>query len=83
MVSNMSKIVVGKEELEDRARSAVRGTVGNYDVQTVTIKLLEERDAIGRNWTIASIEPPILNQDASFRAYQAGCGLADKFDLAE
>ena len=78
-----TKQKIGRAELEDRALAAVRGQLGCQGTLQVTVERHPEPDGLGRTWHIAAIQPHIVNQDASFRAFQAAAGLQDKYDLAE
>jgi hypothetical protein len=72
---------IGKEGLEQRALAAVRSKQGCYGTLQVTVERHAEPDGLGRTWHITSIEPHILDPDASFRAFQAAAGLQDQYDL--
>jgi hypothetical protein len=74
---------IEKDELEQRTLAAVRSKNGCYGTLKVTIERHLEPDGLGRTWHIVSIEPKILDPDASFRAFHAAAGLQDKYDLAD
>ena len=79
----MAKAEIGKEDLERRVLAAVRSKQGCGGTLAVAVERYDAPDGLHRTWGIKSVEPVILNQDASFRAFHAAADLQDRFDLVE